>query len=70
MRSYDKHDATVCSVASIRWNAMFFLLQYIYSHDKNDTSVLLATHTSGMPCFFNYDVVILVAKTMRFVNVA
>jgi hypothetical protein len=31
---------------------LFFLLKHTGPHDKNDTSVLLATHVSKMPFFF------------------
>jgi hypothetical protein len=50
-----------------QWNAVFYLLLYIYSYDKNDTAVRpTVTPISGMPCFFNYNIFILMAKTTRF----
>ena len=63
------HSANDTRPSDIRhWSAVF-TIYYIYIYifiGQNDTSVLLATHISGLPCFFNYNINILMAQTTRF----
>ena len=73
MRSYDKHDATVCPVTSIRWNAMFFYYNvyiYILMTKRHGRSSSDTCQRNAVFFFNNYNIVILVVKTIRLVNVA